>query len=135
MTVVSCGAKTSAPAGSHSPSGRPGGTPSGVVGIVLFEGGPVIFSPSPLPDGFGSGAKGRPDRFVIVQIKATSGPNAGKVVARLKPNAEALFSVDLPPGRYILRPLVPKNGPWPRLTTITVRAGQRTRAVVYVEGL
>jgi hypothetical protein len=108
---------------------------SGVAGIVLFEGGAYMPSPSPLPGGFGSGSKGRPYRFVLVQVMATSGPNAGKVVAKLKPNAQAVFSVDLPPGSYILTPLVPKNGPWPRPTTVTVRAGQRTHAIVSVEGM
>lgn len=120
LTLASCGAANKA---------------SGVAGIVLFQGGPYAPSTSPLPAGFGSGSKGRPYRFVIVQVKATSGPHAGKVMAKIKPDAEALFSVDLPPGSYVLTPLVPRNGPWPRPATVTVHAGQRTRAFVYVEGM
>ena len=72
---------------------------------------------------------------MIAQVTATSAPNAGKVVATLKPNAEALFSVNLAPGSYVLRPLLAEHGPWPRPTTVTVRAGQRARAIVYVEGM
>ena len=33
--------------------------PSGVLGLVLFEEGPVVLSPSALPAGFGSGVQGR----------------------------------------------------------------------------
>lgn len=110
--------------------------PSAVVGIVLFEGGPSNPSPSPaLPGGFGSGSQGRPYRFVTVQVTATSGPNAGKVVAKLMPDARALFRAKLSPGSYIFKAHVPTNGPWPRATKVTVRAGQRTRVKVYVEGL
>ena len=61
MTLASCGG--SAP-------------PSGVDGIVLFAGGPMILrshSPSPIPGGFGSGMQGRPYHYVAVQVTATSG--------------------------------------------------------------
>ena len=67
-------------------------------------------SPSPLPGGFGSDAQRRPYRFAIMPVKATSGAHAGTVVAKVKPNAEALFSVNLPPGDYVLQPLPPTNG-------------------------
>ena len=136
VVLASCGGRTQSSTQSTSTLGVKVGKPSGVIGIVLFEGGPAIPSPSPpLPGGFGSGSLGRPYRFVVVQVKATSGPRAGEVVARVKPDSRALFRIDLPPGRYLLMPLVPKHGPWPRPTTVTVRAGQRTRAIVRVEGM
>ena len=80
-SVASCsGAKHSSAQGSPSLGGQYVGTSSSVFGIVLFEGGPYVPSPSPLPGGFVSGTKGRPYRFVIVQVKTTSGPNAGRVM-------------------------------------------------------
>jgi hypothetical protein len=110
--------------------------PSGVDGIVLFAGGPYAPSPSPssLPGGFGPATQGMPYRFVRLQVTATSGANAGKVVAEVKPDAQALFEVSLPPGSYVLKPLVPKNGPFPMPTEVTVRAGEHARAIVYVSG-
>jgi hypothetical protein len=110
------------------------GTTSGIRGIVLFEGGPGIMSPSPLPGGFGSGRQGRPYRFVAVQVIARSGADAGRVVARVKPDSAALFRIAVPPGRYELKALVPKSGPWPRPTTVVVARGAYARALVYVEG-
>ena len=110
---------------------------SGTVdGIVLFEGGPGNPPASPaLPGGFGSGSQGRPYRWVTVQAKAISGPKAGEIVASVKPDAKALFSVSLPPGRYQLVAVVPKNGPWPYcVTRVTARAGQHARAIVIVTG-
>ena len=129
LSLAACGG--SAPYLSPSPTRA-----SGVDGIVLFAGGPFMASPSPasLPGGFGSGAKGRPYRYVTVEARATSGTNAGRVVAKVKPDAQALFSLDLPPGSYVLRCIVPKNGPWPLPTHAAVRLDQRARAIVYVEG-
>ena len=120
-------------------AGHPGATattshqPSGIRGVVLFAGGPFVLSPSPLPDGFGSGRQGRPYRFVTVQITVKGGAGAGRVVAKLKPGSQALFAVALPPGAYELKPLVPRNGPWPLTTEVVVRPGAYTRAIVYVE--
>lgn len=129
LTLAACGGSATKP--SPAPSRA-----SGVDGIVLFGGGPfdASLSPSPLPGDFGSGAQGRPYRFVTVEVRATSGTSAGTVVAKVKPDAQALFALDLPPGSYVLRPLVPKDGPWPLPIRVTVRADQRTRAIVYVEG-
>ena len=109
--------------------------PSGIDGIVLFQGGEQIMSLSPLPGGFGSDAQGRPYPFPSVQVQATSGAHAGENVAKVKPNAEALFSVNLPPGSYVLWPLLPVNGGTAHYTNVTVHAGQRARALVYVEGM
>jgi hypothetical protein len=107
---------------------------SGIRGIVLFEGGPGIMSPSPLPGGFGSCRQGRPYRVVAVQVIARSGADAGRVVARVKPDSAALFRIAVPPGRYELKALVPKSGPWPRPTTVVVAGGAYARALVHVEG-
>ena len=114
--------------------GKVANQPSGVSGIVLFSGGPVVDSPSPLPSGFGSGDQGRAYRFVTVQVKATTGTNAGKVAADVKPDSQALFRVALPPGGYRLTALVPKHGPVPRPADVTVKAGGYARVIVYVEG-
>jgi len=68
LTLAACG--RSAPPPSPAPSHA-----SGVDGIVLFAGGPLVASPSPssLPGGFGSAKQGRPYRFVTVEVQATSG--------------------------------------------------------------
>jgi hypothetical protein len=57
------------------------------------------------------------------------------VVARIKPNADALFVIPLPPGAYVLKPRVPRNGPWPQATTVVVAPRRFSRTLVYVEGL
>jgi len=129
LWLVACGGSQ------PSPVPAPSGTSSGVRGIVLFSGGPAIISPRPLPDGFGDDTQGRPYRDVIVEVKASTGLRAGQVVAKVKPGAQALFSIALPPSTYVLTTLVPKNGPWPRPTTVVVKPGQYTRAIVYVEGM
>jgi len=110
------------------------GQTSGIHGIVLFAGGPPITSPSPLPGGSGSGRQGRPYPSVTVQVTARGGADDGRVVARIKPDAEALFTIPLPPGTYELKPLVPKNGPWPQPTTVVVGTGRFSRALVSVQG-
>jgi hypothetical protein len=133
LPLAACGRSTTNPSPTPSPSLS---RASGIDGSVLFAGGPYVASPSPssLPGGFGSGAQGRPYRFVTVEVRATSGMNAGRVVAKVKPDAQSLFSLDLPPGSYVLRCIVPKNGPWPLPTHAAVRFDQRSRAIVYVEG-
>ena len=115
LTLAACG--RSAPPPSPAPSHA-----SGVDGIVLFAGGPLVASPSPssLPGGFGSAKQGRPYRFVTAEVQATSGTRLGTIVARVRPDALALFSLDLPLDTYVLRPRVPTNGPWPEPTHVTV---------------
>jgi hypothetical protein len=130
FALVSCG-------GGAGPSPGPSATAaratSGIRGIALLEGGPYIASPPPLPAGFGSGRQGRPYPFVTVQVTATSGADAGRVVATLKPDRRALFTVALPPGDYVLEPIVQKDGPAPVQSTVVVTAGRFVRALVYVE--
>jgi hypothetical protein len=110
--------------------------PSGVLGVVLLQAGPMAVSPSPpLPAEFGTKIEGFRYRFVVVQVKAMSGAKAGQVVARMKPDAQGAFKVDLPPGDYVLKALVPKNGPYPRPTSVSVRKGRQTPVIVYVEGM
>lgn len=129
FALVSCGGGTSP---SPSPSMTAART-SGIRGIVLLEGGPYIASPSPLPAGFGSGRQGRPFPFVTVQVTADSGADAGRVVVTLKPDRRGLFTVALPPGEYILEPIVQKDGPAPVQSTAVVSAGRFARSLVYVE--
>ena len=119
LTLASCGGS---------------GKASGIQGIVLFEGGPPIVSPSPLPSGCGSGLQGRPYSSATVQVTARSCAHAGHVVARFKPDSAALFTVALPAGRYELEVLATRGGPTPRSTTVTVTPGASARAIVFVEG-
>jgi len=74
-------------------------TQSGVFGIALFTDGAYFPSPSPLPSGFGTNAdQGKLHPYVTVQIEGALGTaNSGKVVARVKPDSQALFKVSLPP--------------------------------------
>ncbi len=131
LAATSCGGATGP---SPSPSAGGARQTSGIRGIVLLAGGPFVgLSPSPLPGGFGSGRQGRPYRFATVQVTAEQGVDKGRVVARIKPDADSLFAIALRPGTYELKPLVPKNGPWPRSTTVVVAAGEFSRALVYVE--
>jgi hypothetical protein len=123
LGLVACGGKQPSP--EPSPS-------SGVHGILLFGGGPGIISPSPLPDGFGTTKLGRPYSFATITVKAKSGTQA---VLSVKPASDGLFSIALPPGTYVLTPKVPKNGPWPLPTTVVVKPGKFTRALVYVSGM
>ncbi len=116
--------------GGKQPSPEPSPS-SGVRGILLFSGGPGIISPSPLPDGFGTTKLGRPYSFATIVAKAKSGAQA---TLSVKPSSDGLFTMTLPPGTYVLTPKVPKNGPWPMPTTVVVKPGGFTRAVVYVSG-
>lgn len=125
LLLAACGGTKPAP--TPTPS-------SGVQGILLFVGGFSVGSPSPLPDGFGTTKDGRPYGPMPIQVKAKSGPKAGKVVAKVTNSRDGLFSVTLPPGTYVLTPLVPKNGPWPVPKTVVVIPGKYTRAIVYLEG-
>ena len=131
LLASACGAPSRPPTQSSSP-----GAGSGILGIVLFVGGPYVpnLSASPLPDGFGTQARGRPYRFVTVRITALDGRDAGRVVAIRKPDAQSLFTVSLAPGSYALDALVPKDGPFPLLTRVTVPPEHYVRAVVRVEG-
>ncbi len=123
VVLAGCGGKQPGP--EPSPS-------SGVHGILLFGGGPGIISPSPLPDGFGTTKLGRPYHAATILVQAKSGANA---ILRTKPSTDGLFTIALPPGTYVLTPKVPKNGPWPMPTTVVVKPGQFTRALVYVSGM
>jgi hypothetical protein len=127
LALASCGSQS-------SPTSTPSGTSSGVRGIVLFSGGPYIASSSPLPDGFGTTKLGRPYPWVTVEVRVKTGPGAGQVVAKVKPDAQALFTISLPAGTYVLAPLVPKNGPFPMPTTIVVEPGRYARTIVRVSG-
>lgn len=124
LVLAGCGGKQPSP--EPSPS-------SGVRGILLFSGGPyVASSPSPLPGGFGTTKLGRPYHFATILVQAKSGAQA---ILSTKPSSDGLFKIALPPGTYVLTPKVPKNGPWPTPTTVVVRPGEFTRAVVYVSGM
>lgn len=106
---------------------------SGVDGIALMVGGPVnpSASPSPLPGGFGEGGSGvHLDSSVVVQATAVSGADAGKVVAQVRADAQALFAMDLAPGDYVLKA---RDGRLVVATQkVTVHAGERTRVKLIV---
>ena len=111
-----------------------GSRPSGVFGIVVFVGGLTPVSPSPLPAGFISKPVGYPYRSVVIEVRAASGTRAGEVVAKVKPDKQALFTIDLPPGDYVLTPLVPKDGPYTEASNVTVHPGELSRTIVYLAG-
>ena len=96
----------------------------------LFAGGPGIISPSPLPGDFGTTKLGRPYSAAIIVVKDSN----RQLVTRVKPSANGLFTVSLPPGTYVLTPKVPKNGPFPMPTTVDVTPGDFVRVKVYVSG-
>ncbi len=124
FTLAACGASS---AGTTHPSG--------IDGIVLLGGGPGIATPTPLPAGFPAHLEGRLYPYGVVQVRAASGPQARRAVARCRLNTHAFFTVNLPPGRYMLRVLEPRNSAPSRTTKVTVNAHRRTRAVIYVEGM
>ncbi len=109
--------------------------PSGVYGIVLLDGGPPITAPSPLPDGFGSGLQGRILSVDGVHVWTVRGGKLGKLVARAQFGPQSTFRLTLAPGKYMLQAVVPKSGGGPRPTFVTVKAGQYSRVIVYVEGM
>ena len=119
VTLASCSStKHPAPQPSHA---------SGIFGIVVMNNPTNMTSlptSSPLPDGFGLDTDRPTNAPVTVLVKATTGTNAGKVVATVKPTA-ALFTVALPPGSYILSARDTDFQP----TRVTVRAGQYTKTI------
>jgi hypothetical protein len=120
--------------GGTNPTPTP--TPSsGVQGILLFP-GTYVGGPSPLPGGFGTTKLGQPYPSTPIEVRAKTGQNAGAVVAKVTTTGRSgLFTVALPPGTYILTPLVPVNSePWPVPKTVVVKSGKYTRTVVYLEG-
>jgi hypothetical protein len=128
VALASCGGGAGRPTTQSSRS-------SGVFGIVLFTGhGPrlVPASPLPLPGGFvrEPWLDGNPFPDASVHVVAKTGANAGRVVATVKPNAQGLFRVTLPPGRYVLWPAVPRIWRW--RTAVRVRSGAYARAEVHV---
>jgi hypothetical protein len=114
-------------------------TVPGIVGVVTFSGGgPGMPSPSPTPPGgFGPAGRGRPYPFVTVTVWAASGPLKGKLMASTVPNAQALFALDLLPGRYLVKAVPPAGGAIPTRSSrraVIVRVGQRTCVILIVAG-
>jgi hypothetical protein len=95
VLLVSCG----------SPSGRdaqPSPTASGgVYGITLVDtsASSYRYPTIELPGGFGEW-DGRVSPHAVVTVKAADGPHAGQVVALVRSDAQGVFRVTLPPGRY-----------------------------------
>ena len=124
-------------------------TASGVLAIAVTNlGGRLggLSSSSPLPDGFGLGqmtigGSGLPARKLVVEpypfggvtimVRATDGPEVGKVVARVNLKVgQDIIRVTLAPGNYFIF-----SRGWASLgTTVTVHRGHYTRAVI-VAGL
>ena len=127
-----------------SSCGRSPAPASGVLGIVVANvGGRIVGpgpSPSPLPDGFGLGeitvGSGAGATKLVVEpypygatiiAKATSGSEAGRVVARVRvKNGQTIFSMSLAPGTYSIF----NRGAASLATSVTVRAGHFTRVVI-----
>ena len=119
LTVVACGAPAR-----HS----------GVYGIVLLSGGPTNVTTSPLPEGLGS-AVGRLTTVDGLHVWQVKDGKAGKLVARARFGPGTTFRLALPAGRYLLRAIVPKDGPWPRPAYVTVERGRYSRVIVYVAAM
>jgi hypothetical protein len=97
LSLASCGGTTH-----PNPSPSPSST-SGAFGIALVNQGGMMTAPpmpSPLPSGFGD-SEAVPCPHCIIVVEATSGQGAGRVVARVRTDAQGLFTVSLPPGRYL----------------------------------
>ena len=107
--------------------------PAGVYGIVLLSGGPRNVTCS-LPDGLGT-AEGRFTSVDGLHVWTLKDGKPDRLVARAQFGPHATFRLTLPEGRYVLRAVVPKDGPWPTPAYVTVRPGRYTRVIVYVEGM
>jgi hypothetical protein len=110
-----------------------GGTgASGIYGIaVTNHGGPLFgphpsLTPSPLPGGFGLSHL-EPDSHRGIVVRAVAGDGSVKVVAKVQANADGIFKVTLPPGRYQVLGAPPYSSD---RKSVTVRAGAYTRVVV-----
>jgi hypothetical protein len=119
LTLAACGTPTK---------------PSGVYGIVLFSGGPSNYTTSPLPDGLGS-APGRITTVDGLHVWTLKDDRPEKLVAKAQFGPYTTFRLTLPPGRYLLRAVVPKDGPEPLTAYVTVKPGRYSRVIVYVEGM
>jgi hypothetical protein len=96
LALASCG-------GASSPHPSP---TSGIYGVTLVNHGgketATWPTPSPLPGGFGL-SKLEPYPRAVALIKVASGPDAGRTIARVRSDAQGVFRVALPPGRYLVR--------------------------------
>jgi hypothetical protein len=118
LSLASCGTGSPSPGASSSPE-------SGVYGISLVNQGGMMTalpSPSPLPGGFGPSLL-VPDPHHVVLVRVAGGPDAGKLIARVRSDAQGLFRVALPPGRYLVKG--PDIGSDKEL--VSVRAGGYSR--------
>jgi len=71
-----------------------------------------------------------------VRVQALSGPSAGTVVARTKPDTHGRFALSLPPGTYrvcLMSGKIPYGGDG--AATVTVGPGQVTRVTLTILGL
>lgn len=121
LTLAACGSRAHA------------GT-SGVYGIVLLAGGPSNYTTSPLPDGLGS-AVGRLTSVDGLHVWTVKDGKPDRLVARAQFGPYTTFRLTLPAGRYLLRAVVPKDGPGTLPAYVTVKPGRYSRVIVYVEGM
>ena len=122
LTVILAATLSLASCGTASPrAGSSTSSTSGVYGITLVNQGGMMTAlptPSPLPGGLGTSVL-VPDPRHVVLIRVAGGPDAGKLIARVRSGAQGLFRVALPPGRYLLKG--PDIGSGEQL--VTVRLG------------
>lgn len=126
LTVILTATFSLASCGTASPrAGSSTISTSGVYGITLVNQGGMMTAlptPSPLPGGLGRSLL-VPDPHHVVLVRAAGGPDAGKLLARVRSDAQGLFRVALPPGRYLLKG--PDVGSGKQL--VSVRAGDYSR--------
>jgi hypothetical protein len=95
---------------------------SGIRGEAIFSARPTVntISPRTGPD---------PEALVVVHV----GSSAGKVVAKLRPDASGAFAVDLAPGAYTLVQWGPGSVP-ASISVINAPSRPVVRAVTVVPG-
>jgi len=121
LSLASCSTASPRPGSSAGPT-------SGVYGITLVsQGGRMTAAPtpSPLPSGFGPSMLVPYPRSVVL-IRAAGGQDAGQLVARVRSDAQGLFRIALPGGRYLV------TGKAQIMVHVTVHAGGYSRVRVQV---
>jgi hypothetical protein len=111
------------PAPPAPPSGAATDQRSGIEGAAVVDGGCPVARDSPCPD--------RPYRTQLVVTRpAPAAGGAAAVVARTQTDANGRFRVPLPPGRYVVTPVVGARLPRADPVTVDVQPGRYTAVTV-----
>ena len=133
VALASCGTQlggkprsaTTSPSTTH-------GAFTGVYGIAVIgqHGPPGAATPpsTPLPGGFGQSSNLKPIANATIVVKPITGVAAGRAPWHVTANAEGIFKVALPPGKYVL---FGKDYEYLE-KVVTVRTGALARIMLYV---